>query len=185
MSHDIAQKSNESIADAFAVKARTELVAAQRRASLCGEVASHGPLDAQTVVFKGQAGPAETAGGSAMSGPDGEASLAALKQLGWDSDRVFFAWAPICREHHVELRASRIRGIVEAIDPELVVALDADAAAEVATAFGLSDRNFGHAYESRGRVLIAVDGLEASLADDTRKLRVWNQFKAVRRRPIY
>jgi len=170
---------------AFAHKSRIELTSAERLAPLCGQVPSRGPLDAQTVVFKGQLGPTESSGGSAVGGSDGAAVEAALERLGWDRDRVFFAVAPVCADQLPDERAARITGIIEAVDPELVVTLDADAAAEVGVALGVPKPHFGRSSEVRGRSFVAVDGLEASLADETRKRRVWTQFKAARRRPIY
>ena len=40
--------------------------------------------------------------------------------------------------------------------------------------------SFGVPAHVRGRVLLAVDGLEASLADEARKKRVWEQFRGLR-----
>lgn len=185
MNRDVAHESNESLSSAFSIKMRVELQTAEKRAPLCGEAASNGPMDAQTLVFKGQLGPSETAGGVAVSGADRSAILAALDRLGWDSGRVFFAWAPLCADQDPAARAARLVGIVEAIDPELVVALDADATGEVATALGIAQPGFGRIHEPRGRTFIGVDGLEASLTDEVRKRRVWSQLKAARRRPVY
>jgi hypothetical protein len=69
--------------------------------------------------------------------------------------------------------------IVEAVDPVLVVALDGDAAQDLAAAFGLPALAPGRPSVARGRTLGAVGGLAASLDDPGAKARVWKHFKAV------
>lgn len=159
---------------------RAELAAADREAPGSDTVAWSGALLADVAVVKGLAGPAESSGGAAMSGRDGEAVERALTALGFSAEAIFSTLSRPDPEIDGGSRARRLRLQIEAVDPAVVVALDAEAAADVAAAFGLSSLEFGVAVREGGRRLVAVDGLERSLDDEKAKRAVWVQLKAAR-----
>lgn len=157
-------------------KARAELRQADVLAPGSDVVAAGGTRIADIAIVKGLMGPAEAAGGAALSGPDGEAAIKALERLGHRAPAVFFTLS--CPDPSVpdEARTARIRLQIEAVGAELVVAVDDVAAADVAAAFGVKRLGFGSVTKAYGRRLLAVDGLEASLGDEARKRRVWRQL---------
>lgn len=138
---------------------------------------SSGAHFAAIAVVKGLPGPAEASGGAALSGADGDAARKALGALGWSPDSVFFVLSRPGADPQPTARAERLRLQLESVDPELVLAVDAEAAADVAMAFGLDGLGFGETVRAGGRRLLACDGLEASLTDPARKRRVWTQLK--------
>lgn len=141
-----------------------------------------GDMRAGVLVVKGMPGPAEETGAAALSGPDGEAARLALEALGVGGTYC----AVLSRPHAADDEravADRLRYIVEVIDPWCVIALDGVAALDVSQAFGAPAPTFGVSVRLGGRSVVAVDGLEASLADPVRKKRVWAQLKAVSPRP--
>jgi hypothetical protein len=143
-------------------------------------VGSSGELLCQVALVKGLPGPAEKAGGAALSGPDGAAADAAVEALGYDPDATFRMLSRPESSLDPGRRTSRLRRALEAVDPLVVIALDADAAADIQDAFELTRLVFGRPIRVGGRLIVAVDGLEASLADAARKRRVWRQMQAVR-----
>ena len=163
-----------------------ELAASNELVPGADAVATRGAVFAQIAVVKGLPGPAEATGGPAMSGPDGDAALKALAALGWDSGDVFFTLSrPVAVGAGARI-AERLRLQIESVDPELIVAVDAEAAADVAAALGCERVAFGEIVVVDGRRVLACDGLEASLMDTKRKQRVWSQLKpAVPRGPVY
>lgn len=161
-------------------RARAELAAADAQSPGSDTVPWTGALIAQIAVVKGLAGPAEAAGGSALSGADGEALSKALEALGWPSDTAFFTLSRPEPTAPPEAIAARIRGQIEAVDPIVVVALDAEAAADVARALGLEGLAVGEMVMAAGRRVVAVDAFEAALSDESRKRKVWAQLRAAR-----
>lgn len=158
-------------------KAAAEVAAAEALAP--GGVAGDGPTPADVLLLKGSPSEADLAAGKAMAGVDGEASAKALAAMGWEGaayracTRPDGTWdAP---------RVARLRLLVEAIDPDLVLALDTDAARDLAEALGTPPLGFGRPMHVGGRSLLAVDGFEASLSDQRRKRRVWSQMKKAAR----
>lgn len=167
-------------------KVAAELAAADAVAPGSDSVPWRGELLADVVVVKGLPGPAEAAGGAAMSGADGEAASRALEALGYDPALAFFTLSRPEPGLDDEARARRVRLQVEAVDPAAVIAVDAEAAEDLAAAFELSKLRFGAAERVAGRLLVAADGLEASLADERRKQLVWRQLKAAKAEaPVY
>lgn len=164
-------------------RARAELAAADALAPGSDAVASRGALLADVAVVKGLPGPAEASGGAALSGADGEAAEKALVALGHSAGGVFYALSRPEPGIDAERRTARLRLLLEAVDPGVVLALDAEAAADVAAAFGIPVPRFGEQVAVLGRRVVAVDGLEASLADTALKARVWRQLKAARPTP--
>ncbi len=167
------------LADAYARKVDAELAAADREAPGSDVVPSSGDPYAVVMLVKGDPGPAEVAGGAALSGPDGEAARKALLALGFEEDEVFATVARPEAGIDPAALARRLRLQVEAVDPFAVVALDGVAAEILAAAFGLARVPFGREIRTLGRVLVAVDGLEASLGDPPAKQRVWQHFQAL------
>lgn len=155
-----------------------ELAAADARLPGSDSTPSTGAHFASIAVVKGLPGPAEASGGSALSGVDGEAARKALGALGWDVASAFFVLSRPGFETDLASRAARLRLQIEAVDPELILAVDADAAIDVAHAFGVDELGFGKITRAGGRRLVACDGLEASLGEPARKRRVWSQLKA-------
>lgn len=138
---------------------------------------STGAHFADIAVVKGLPGPAEASGKPAMSGADGDAACKALGALGWDSESIFFLLSRPGVDTDPVGRAARLRLQVESVDPEFVLAVDAEAAADIAAAFGIDGMGFGEVLRVGGRRFAACDGLEASLGDPARKRRVWTQLK--------
>lgn len=157
-------------------RAKAELAAATAHAPGSDVVPVGGDLLAEVALVKGRPGPAEASGGRAISGADGEAAAKALEALGWDPAKTFGTLSRPDPSLHADTRAARLRAQIEAVDPLLVVALDAEAAEDLAAAFGLPELGFGTEVAAAGRRLLAVDGLEASLGDPKAKQRVWRQF---------
>ncbi|MBE0417952.1 MAG: hypothetical protein IBX63_09330 [Coriobacteriia bacterium] len=167
----------------YAEKALAEFAAADRVAPGSDGVKWSGDLFAEVVLVKGEPGPAEVSGGAALSGPDGVAARKALETLGFDQDSVFATVAHPEAGIDPDLLRERLVIQVEAVDPTVVVALDATATAEVAAAFSLGALPYGTGVRAGGRTFVAVDGLEASLADERAKRRVWRQMQAIEVRP--
>lgn len=176
----------ERIAAEHEARALAELAHAEEQAPGSDVVGWSGAAIAEVALVKGFAGPAESAGGKAMSGADGPAAGKALEALGWPADAVFATLSRPEPSIDPASRARRLRAQIEAVDPLAVIALDAEAAGDVAAAFGVDALGFGVRVRAGGRWLVAVDGFEASLADDTRKRRVWKQLQAARPEgPVY
>jgi len=159
-------------------RVKAELAAADKLLPGSDAVLSTGARFAAVVVVKGLPGPAEASGKPAMSGADGEAVRKALGALGWDTDSLFYVLSRPGLSTDAPRRAARLRLQIEAVDPELVLAVDSDAAADVAEAVGTERLGFGAVQRVGGRRILACDGLEASLSDAARKRRVWSQLKA-------
>ncbi len=163
----------------YEAKARSELIAADAVAPGSDIVANSGCLVAQVALVKGLPGPAEAAGGAALSGPDGTASESALARLGFDPTAAFRILSRPEPELEGAARVARLRRALEAVDPAVVIALDKEAAEDVRDAFCLERLAFGKPTRAMGRTIVALDGLEASLGDQNRKMRVWKQLQSI------
>lgn len=159
-------------------RARAELSFADALASGSDTISWRGALIAEVAVVKGLPGPAEAAGGSALSGPDGEAVAKALEALGWPADSTFYTLSRPEPAVSREAAAVRIRAQIEAVDPIVVIALDAEAAEDVARAFELERLIAGRPITVAGRRLVALEAFEAALLDETRKRTAWKQLRA-------
>jgi hypothetical protein len=167
-------------------RARAELAAADALAPGSDRVAPRGALLAEIAVVKGFPGPAEESGGAAVSGADGTALLKALEALGYPADTVFFTLSRPEPGIDPERASDRLRLQLESVDPRVIVALDAEAAADLAEAFGCPVPAPGSPQRVLGRRLVAVSGFEAALADPTAKQRVWAELKAAKAEgPVY
>jgi hypothetical protein len=76
-------------------------------------------------------------------------------------------------------QAGRLRLIVEAVDPAIVVLLDERAAADFSRAFDVEAPRVGVVEVVGGRRVLAVEDFAASLADEALKRRAWAQLKAL------
>lgn len=164
----------------FLAKAAAELAVADGLLPGSEAVASVGDPFATVMLVKGLPGPAEASRGDALSGPDGEAARKALEALGFDPDAVFATLsrpASGCADSAV---ARRLRMQVEAVDPPVIIALDPTAAADCAAALGFEQPDAGVLIEHGGRRIVALAGLEASLADPHLKSRVWKQLQGLK-----
>ncbi len=170
-------EADEELRARFESRARAELASADALLPGSDAVAYRGALLAQVALVKGLPGPAEAAGGAALSGPDGEAALKALEALGWNPAEVFFTLSRPVSGGDAERRARRLRAQLEAVDPRVVVALDAEAAEDLARAFGVDPPRPGTPIAAMGRRLVAVESFEASLASDRLKRAAWTQMK--------
>ena len=171
---------SEQLREVYVAKGLAELATANRLASGADVVADRGEVLAQVALVKGLPGPAEATGGAALSGADGAAADSALSELGYHPSAAFRMLSRPEPGLEPAQRVARVRYSLEAVDPAVVVALDAEAAEDVWEAFGLARCPFGQPVRSAGRTFIAVDGLEASLTDPDRKRRVWRQMQPIR-----
>ncbi len=169
----MSRPSRTSLSDAVSRKTAAELATALPDM----RVAAYGSAPAEVLLLKGEAGAADLPAGRVLAGEDAEAARKALSALGWDAP----VFAVCTRQPDGPLSPDSIRLMVEAVDPDLVVALDDGAAVDLAQALGLAGLGFGNPVRVAGRVILAVDGLEASLSDEQRKRRVWSQLKSIRR----
>ena len=168
-------------------RARAELAVADALAPGSDAVAPRGALLAEVAAVKGLPGPAEATGGAAMSGADGVALLKALEALGYGADTVFFTLSRPEPGMDRERASDRLRLQLESVDPRVIVALDAEAAADLAEAFGCAQPVPGQPpLRVLGRRIVAVSGFEAALADPNAKQRVWAELKAAQAEgPVY
>jgi uracil-DNA glycosylase len=166
----------------FREKALAELTLADRHLVEGTVVAWSGDPMAAVALVKGVPGPAESAGGEVLSGPDGEAVAKALAALGY-SGTVF---ATLTRADAAKAPAggpARLREQIEAVEPGLVIALDAAAAEDLAFAIGCAPLTPGRPVRVWGRTLLSLSGMEASLGDEHLKAVVWAQFRSLLRDP--
>lgn len=168
----------EELRRLYSAKAEAEQDAAD--AMLPGiRVLAAGVPTARVLLVKGEPGEADLAAGASLAGPDGDAARAALEALGVGASSTLALVTRAAARAAGEAVVERLARYLESADPALAVALDAIAARDLAAAAGLRELPFGRLTHVRGRVLLAVDGLEASLADEARKKRVWRQLKAL------
>lgn len=170
----------DGLAALFRRKAEAELASSE--ASLgARSIAWSGEADAGIALVKGTPGEADVRDGRALAGLDGDAARKALVALGL-GDRVFATVSrPVPSDHHTLV--ARLALQLEAVDPGVIVALDPLAAADVAEALTCTPPRPGAPVRVRGRIVLALEGLEASLGDETAKRRVWQQFQALRSAP--
>jgi len=173
-------KETKRLQELHEARVRAELDAADGLAPGSDAIRSRGALLPEIAVVKGLPGPAEVAGGQAVSGEDGEAVLKALARLGHNPEATFFTLSRPEPGLEEEKRRARLRLQLEAVDAPLILALDPEAAEDVARAFGLGVLPFGQVVEGCGRRFVALEGLEASLANESAKRRVWSQLSVAR-----
>ncbi len=166
-----------ALVEMLRAKALREVAAADALVGGVG-VTLGGVVPAPTLLVKSRASTAESEAGVALAGATGEAAGKALAGL-----RLEPEWAAVVsRQGNAELTAvrQRLRLLLEAVDPDVVIALEAEAAEDVASALGTPPLRFGTVARVHGRRVLAVDGFEASLSDEVRKRRIWRQLTALR-----
>lgn len=157
-------------------KARAEIAAAEDGAPAAGNVRGQGDVLAEVLLVKGVPGPHERRSKRALSGEGGAAIGKALDALGLPKARfAFVTQSPGSRRASLQ----RIRLLTEAIDPRFVVLLDPAAAHDFAEAFGIPPAAAGELVTVGGRAVVSTDDFAASLANESDKLRVWRQLKAL------
>ncbi|MCL2503249.1 MAG: hypothetical protein FWE94_01345 [Coriobacteriia bacterium] len=181
------------------------LTRCDRTPSCSGGQASlwQGCLAPEVAVVKGIPSVAELAGGAAFSGADGDAAIKALAALGHDTGQVFFALSrPPCAQGPEaedgggdaapgggggDAIPRRLRLLLESVDAPLVIATDMVAATDLSRAFDLPEEiEPGCLVHYAGRRFVACTGLEASLAGQDTKRRVWKQLLAATpEKPVY
>ena len=126
-------------------------------------------------------GPPGDASGSPLGGEAGEAVAKALAALGFAAGSEFVIATRPSRDADGEAFARRLRLALEAVDPTLVLALDAAGAGDLRGAYGLTDMPVGEPIRVMGRTLGYVGDFVASLSDVSTKARVWSAMKAIAR----
>lgn len=140
-------------------------------------IRSQGDPSAPILAVKGSPGPAELGGGIVLAGADGDAWGKAIEALGWDRGDSYAVISRPIVDAPAQSVSDRLRHIIEACDPVWVVALDDQAAADVASSLDASTLRVGQKIRIKGRNVLALAGLEASLTDEDLKRRVWGQMK--------
>jgi len=158
-------------------KAEAELAAADGLVPGSDRVRSVGDALAEIVLVKGSPGPEDRTAGRVLAGPDGEAAAKALDALGLPAERYAVCSRPGRGSRSAGI--GRLALVIESVDPALVIALDTEAAADVAKALGEARLVAGRPTRIRGRTVLAIDGLEASLGDERLKRRVWRQLRTL------
>ena len=168
------------IRELYEAKARAELAEADRLCPGSDVVAWRGDVLAPVMVVKGMPGPAEAAGGEALSGADGDAVAKALTALGWREGQVFFTLSRPDIALDEGSCASRLRHQIEAVDPRVVLALDEVATADVARSLQLEVLSAGASVLVDGRRVVALTEFEAALGDEKRKRAAWGSLRSAR-----
>ncbi len=169
----------EAIDALYRDKAAYEIAEAERALPSL-RVRGTGDALADVLIIKGEPGADDIASGTALAGADGGAIHKALDALSLPSRR--YALCSRGPDADESARAAWLRSVAEAVDPRVIIALDADAGADLAAAFGVETPPFGQVTRVLGRDVLVVDGLEESLADESRKRRVWAQLRSLSRR---
>jgi hypothetical protein len=157
-------------------KAKAELAAAEKVAKPAGGVRGRGDVLAAVLLLKGEPGPEEREAHAVLAGADGPSIGKALEALGLPSSR-YAACTSTDGSRNASLK--RLRLLVEAVDPRMVVLLDPAAAADFAEAFGHAALVPGEPVLVLGRTVLALDDFAASLGDERAKRRVWQQLQSL------
>jgi len=116
--------------------------------------------------------------GSALPDDAAEALSKALAALGFAADTAFVVTSRP-RGARPQGAPARLRLALEAVDAPLALAVDSEAAADLASAFGIDRLEPGRPVRSVGRVLGSVGDFAASLGDTKLKARSWAAIRAV------
>lgn len=161
----------------YEAKARAELSDADEAADV-GPGGWRGDVMAAVALVVGAP---DVATGELLPEAAGEAIAKALAALGFEAGSEFVIASRPSSTLGDEQVARRLRLSIEAVDPPLVLALDAVAAKDLVAAFGLTDLPLGAPASAFGRTLGYVGEFAASLGDDRAKARAWGAMKAVTR----
>lgn len=167
----------EALRTAYEAKALAELAEAD---AVIG--AAPGTWDGKVVgariAFVTSRPAAPGTGGGVLDLRTGEAVALGAEALGAGDD-VFLLATRSAAKFPREDRARRLRLAVEAVDAPAVIALDADAAQDLAFGFGLGGLQPGAPVRAFGRTLGSAGDFAASLDDPAAKARAWAAMKAV------
>ena len=145
--------------------------------------ATTGSAYPQVVLLKGALSPLEASTGAILSGADGTALTAALDKLGYPTGEragVSTCVRPAGDEAWAPADPRDLAWVLEALDPELVIATDDAAATAVAAAWGLAQAPApGEVAWVRCRRLIALGGFADALGDMQAKQVMWARLKRV------
>jgi hypothetical protein len=176
----------EALRAAYEAKALAELgdadaLAGRRSRSASGHASRSwcGPVLGPPIAFV-------VATAAAVAEPDGvldevtaDAASKAADALGAGPAGPFIIASRPAGAGSAKVRARRLQLAIEAVDPLAVIALDAEAAADVAAAFGLDGLPPGQPANAAGRVLGYAGAFAGSLNDDAAKAHVWSAMKAI------
>lgn len=158
-------------------KVRAEIAEAEALVPGDPTVSPQGDELADVLLVKGEPGAGDRAHGRALAGDDGVAIGKALDALGLPEAR--FAMCTRVGSVGTEARVRRLQLFVEAVDPAVIIALDAAAAEDVAVALGVAWLSTGKPVWVEGRTVLALDDFEGSLGAEERKRRAWRQLKSL------
>lgn len=163
----------------YEAKAAAELRDADKTLGVRIPVTGTGDPAGRVLLLKGEPAPADLGAGVAFAGPDGEAAAKAVEALGHDPAHAWMTCTRPVAGLAEAAYAERLRLVVEAVDPILVVALDPVAGADLAAASGVAALEQGRPLEVMGRTIGSTESLAASLPDMEAKARVWRQMRSI------
>lgn len=141
-----------------------------------------GQACATVCLLKGQLSDEERAGGELLGGPDGAALVSALAALGYPDD----CWAAISTrvrtpgQPWTPAAPDELAEAVEVVDPELVIALDDEAAEALRAAYDVDvPLAPGEVARVLGRRFLALGGFADALGDPRAKQLMWARLKRV------
>ena len=169
----------EHLAALYRSKARAELDAADALVAGSAAVRWRGDPLADVVIVAGSPSEEDRAAGAAVTGATGDAAAKALDALGVAREAVLTLVSRPVEGTTLAALTRRLELAVEAVDPRLVIAIDAAAAEDLAAAYSTGVLEQGRAVRARGRMLGYVGDLGASLDDVELKTAVWKAFKSV------
>jgi len=172
--------SPDGLREVFADKAGAELVAADLLMGEVGVIPSDGSCLPEILALKGDPGPVDLEERRALAGEDGTALRSALSALGL-GDQPLLCVVTRAEGAKPDMVVARLGLLLEAADPHYVLVLDREARDDLVHMLGIEELEFGQPRVVAGRVLVAVDGLEASLGDQRCKTIVWNQMKVIKK----
>lgn len=165
----------ERIDALYRAKAHAEITEALDAGSA---VAWSGDVLADVLLVKGEPGADDVRAGSALAGADGDAINKALDAL--EASPARFAICSRALDGEGGDRARTLRLVAEAVDPRVIVALDADAATDVAAAFAIEVPAFGVPVTVGGRTVLAIEDFAGSLGEEALKRAAWAQLRALK-----
>lgn len=159
-------------------KARAEIAEAGSHDASQALLPGRGDVLADVVLIKGEAGEADFEANAVLAGADGAAIGKALDALGLPSSR----YALVSRGPGLapDARMRRLRLLIEALDPRIILLLDRAAADDLAEAYGLDAIVTGTLVSVRGRRAVATEDFAASLDDERAKRRAWRDLQALK-----
>jgi hypothetical protein len=123
--------------------------------------------------------PDEVVAGEPLLGQAGEAVGKAAAAFGVAADSLFVVASRPADGIPPEARSRRLALLIEAADPAVVIALDGDAASDLADACRLEHLEPGRPVRVHGRAVGTVGEFSVSLGDRPAKARVWAAMKAI------